>query len=414
MESKTGSMETMRAYKFRVYPDTKRQKAIDDAISMSQRLYNKLLGKTIEAHKSNPNSKISQRTINQFLNEIIKEDKEYLQLYAHVRVDIRNRLLKTYRNFFMRCQQKKSGAKIKAGFPRFKSKDKFNSITHIENNGSFRIEKGRLRVSKIGTMKIEQHRNIIGNVKTMTIKREGREYYAVFTAEQIINQPEVKDTNPVGIDMGLNNFIALSDGETIQKPKFFKKREKRIARWQRIVARRENCSKRRDKAKFRLQEEWKGITNQSNDFMHKLSERMVHGGFTSFAVEALHIDNMLKSHRLAQSIQNASWNRFIQMLSYKAESAGMKVIKVDARNTSKECSNCGNIMDMPLSVREYNCVRCGMRLDRDINASINILKRAREGHSQSHAQGESLRPQQEASLEELRTYPANAGEAPNL
>ncbi len=152
MESKTGSMETMRAYKFRVYPDTKRQKAIDDAISMSQKLYNKLLEETIEAHKSNPNSKISQRTINQFLNEIIKEDKEYLQLYAHVRVDIRNRLLKTYQNFFMRCQQKKSGAKIKAGFPRFKSKDKFNSITHIENNGSFRIEKGRLRVSKIGTM----------------------------------------------------------------------------------------------------------------------------------------------------------------------------------------------------------------------------------------------------------------------
>ena len=136
MENKTGNMETMRAYKFRIYPDTKRQIAIDDAISMSQRLYNKLLEKTINAHKSNSNSKISKRTINQFLNEIIKEDKEYLQLYAHVRVDIRNRLLKTYRNFFSRCRQKKSGANMKAGFPRFKSKDKFNSIMHIENNGS--------------------------------------------------------------------------------------------------------------------------------------------------------------------------------------------------------------------------------------------------------------------------------------
>ena len=414
MKNKTGSMETIRAYKFRIYPDTKRQKAIDDAISMSQRLYNKLLEKTIHAHKSNPSSKISQRAINQLLNEIIKEDKEYLQLYAHVRVDIRNRLLKTYQNFFRRCQQKRSGANIKAGFPRFKSKDKFNSITHIENNGSFRIEKGRLRVSKIGTMKIGQHRNIIGNLKTMTIKREGREYYAIFTAEQIINPPEVKDTNPVGIDIGLNNFIALSDGQTIQKPKFFKKREKRIARWQRIVARRKKGSKRRGDAKFRLQEEWKITTNQSNDFMHKISDKLVHGGFTSFAVETLHIDNMLKNHRLAQSIQNASWNRFIQMLSYKAESAGMKVIKVDARNTSKECSNCGNIQDMPLSVREYNCDRCGMQLDRDINASINILKRAREGHSRSHAQGEGVRPQQEAVLEELRTYPANAGEANDL
>ncbi|MCL4375650.1 helix-turn-helix domain-containing protein, partial [Candidatus Marsarchaeota archaeon] len=101
-------METIRAYKFRIYPDQKRQTAIDNSISLSQRLYNKLLEKTIEAHKSNSSSKISQRTINQFLNELIKEDKTYLQLYAHVRVDIRNRLLKTYHNFFRRCQQKKS------------------------------------------------------------------------------------------------------------------------------------------------------------------------------------------------------------------------------------------------------------------------------------------------------------------
>ena len=417
MENKKENMETMRAYKFRIYPDQKRQMAIDDAIYMSQRLYNKLLEKTIEAHKSNPSSKISQRTINQFLNEIIKEDKEYLQLYAHIRVDIRNRLLKTYQNFFRRCQQKKSGAKVKAGFPRYKSRDKFNSITHIENNGSFRIEKGRLRISKIGTMRIEQHRNMVGNAKTMTIKREGREYYAIFTAEQIMTPPKINNTNPVGIDMGINNFIALSDGQAIQKPKFFKKREKRIARWQGMVARRQKGSKRRDKAKFRLQEEWKGVTNQSNDFMHKLSDKMVHGGYTSFAVEALNIQNMVKNHNLAQSIQNASWNRFIQMLSYKAESAGMKVIKVDARNTSRECSDCGNIQEMPLSERTYICSKCGMQMDRDINASINILKRAREGHSRSHAQGDMASAVQQASksrIEELRTYPANAGEANDL
>lgn len=408
-------METTRAYKFRIYPDQKRQKAIDDAISMSQRLYNKLLEKTIEAHKSNPSSKVSQRTINQFLNEIIREDKAYLQLYAHVRVDTRNRILRTYQNFFRRCQQKKSGAKIKAGFPRFKSKDRFNSMTHLENNGSFGIEKGRLRISKIGTMKIEQHRNIVGNVKTMTIKREGKGYYAIFTAEQIVTPPKIEDTNPVGIDIGLNNFIALSDGEAIQKPKFFKKKERRIARWQKTVARREKGSRRRDGARLRLQEEWKGITNQSNDFMHKLSDKLVHGGFTSFAVEALHIENMVrKNHHLAQSIQNASWSRFINMLSYKAESAGMKVIKVDARGTSKTCSNCGNIQDMPLSMRDFNCDRCGVRLDRDINASINILKRAMVGQTKSHAQGDSVRPQGEARIEEPRTYPANTGEANGL
>ena len=429
MQNKTGNMEAMRAYKFRIYPDAKRQKAIDDVISMSRQLYNKLLEKTINTHRNNPDSKISQRTINQFLNEIINEDKEYLQLYAHVRVDIRNRLLKTYQNFFRRCRQKKSGRKVKAGFPRFKSKDRYNSITHIENNGSFRFErsgkKNTLRISKIGRVQIEQHRNIVGNVKTMTIKWEGNEYYAIFTAEQIIHPPKIEDTNPVGIDMGLNNFVALSDGKTIQKPKFIEKRAKHISHWQRKIARRKTKSIRRQKAKQGLQREWSKVTNESNDFMHKLSDELVNAGYTSFAVESLNIRNMEKNHRLARSIQNASWNRFINMLSYKAESAGMEVIKVDARNTSKECSNCGNIMDMPLGTTEYICNRCGMHMDRDVNAAINILKRGRAGLARTDAQGDSCLYDAKgiaSSVEELRTYPETfeesfikaSGEAPNL
>jgi putative transposase len=112
---------------------------------------------------------------------------------------------------------------------------------------------------------------------------------------------------------------------------------------------------------------------------------------------------MMKNHRLAGSIHDASWNRFIQLLSYKAESAGLGIVKVNARNTSRECSNCGNIQDMPLSERAYNCQRCGMSKDRDINASINILKRTTLGQRGSHAQGENVRPKQEAVLEELRT-----------
>ena len=129
-------------------------------------------------------------------------------------------------------------------------------------------------------------------------------------------------------------------------------------------------------------------TNQSDDYMHKLSDTLVNSGYTSFAVEDLSIQNMVKNHKLAGSIQDASWNRFIQLLSYKAESAGMRMIKVDARDTSKECSNCGNIQEMPLSKRMYVCQRCKMSKDRDINASINILKRATLGQRGSYAQGD--------------------------
>ena len=402
-------MELKRAYKFKIYPDATRQEEIDERLILAQQFYNMLLEKSIKSYK-NGKTKVSMAQFNRFVKEIIQEDKKYLKLYSQTRCEIEYRLLRAYQNFFRRI---KEGNK-KAGFPRFRSRDRYKSITYPQDNGSFSIKRGRLRVSRIGTMPINLHRKIEGTIKTLAIKREGRNYYVVLTTTKEIKVPNVKNVNPVDIDMGLNSFVVLSDGAKIQKPKFAKKAEKHIARWQRIVARRQKGSKRREKAKLKLQKKWEDVSSQSNDFAHKLSTKLVDSGYTSFAVEDLRIQNMAKNHRLAQSIQNSSWNGFIQMLSYKAESAGMNAIKADPRDTSKECSNCGNIQDMPLSAREYNCSRCGMRLDRDINASINILKRATLGQRGSHAQGEIVRPQQEAAFKELRTYPANAGEANDL
>jgi putative transposase len=408
-------MDSTRAYKFRLYPDVKRQSEIDKRLIIAQKLYNKLLEKTIASYKEK-RTKVSMSQLNRFLKEIIAEDKSYLQLYSQTRQEIFIRIQKAYKNFFRRLRSKSK----KVGFPRFKSKDRYNSLTYPQDNGSFTIEKGRLRVSRIGTMRIEQHKTIEGTVKTLTIKKEGRDYYAIFTVIKKVEPPEIKNINPVGIDLGLTNFIALSDGKTIQKPKFFKKKEKRIAKWQKIVARRNKGSKRRDNARSRLQEEWRDVTRQSNDFIHKLSDILVKSGYTSFVVEKLQIQNMTKSHRLAQSIQYASWNRFVNFLSYKAESAGMKVTEVNPKDTTKECSSCGNIKDMPLDERIYICDNCGLQMDRDVNAAMNILKRAREGHSRSHAQGDSVRPQKEARIEELRTYSATkskiqvAGEANDL
>ena len=405
-------MEATRAYKFRIYPDATRQAEIDERLVLAQQFYNKILEKSIASYK-NGKTKISMAQFNRFVKEIIQEDKKYLKLYSQTRCEIEYRLLKAYQNFFRRI---KEGNK-KAGFPRFRSRDRYKSITYPQDNGSFSIRNGRLRVSRIGTIKIELHRNIEGTIKTLAIKREGKDYYAIFTTINNIKVPEVKNTNPVGIDLGLDSFVAISDGTKIEKPKFMQQKRKKIARWQRIVARRRKGSKRRERAKARLQKAYEYSTNQSDDYLHKLSDILVKSGYTSFAVEDLNIQNMVKNNRFAGSIQDASWNRFIQMLSYKAESAGMKVIKVDARNTSKECSNCGNIQEMPLSMREYNCSRCGMRLDRDINASINILKRATLGQRGSHAQGENrqyISTGNANGLEELRTYPANAGEANDL
>ncbi len=398
-------MDCVRAFKFRISPDEKRQHAIDNALTLSQQLYNKLLEKTINSRKNNPKSKVSQRTINLFMREILDENERFYDLYSHVRVDIRNRMLKTYQNFFRRCKANKSGKK---GFPRFRSRDKYNSIMHIENNGSFSIDKDRLRVSKIGTMQIIQHRMMEGKIKTLTIKREAGKYYAIFTAIKNIEIPKIKDTNPVGIDVGLKTFAVISDGTKIIKPNFRKNQEKHIAKWQRIVARRKKGSKRRQIAKERMNREYEIANNQTNDYLHKVTDKLIKSGYTSFAVEKLQIQNMTKNHTLAKSINYASWNRFFQLLSYKAESAGMKVAEVDPRNTSKTCSNCGNIQSMPLSKRIYFCEGCGMQEDRDINASINILEKATVGHTGSHVRGDNVRPQREAVVEELKTYSANA------
>ncbi len=395
-------MELTRAYKFRIYPDATRQAEIDERLILAQQFYNKILEKSIASYK-NGKTKVSMAQFNRFVKEIIQEDKRYLKLYSQTRCEIEFRLLKAYQNFFRRV---KEGNK-KAGFPRFKSRDRYKSITYPQDNGSFSIRKDRLRISRIGTMRIELHRKIEGAIKTLAIKREGRDYYAVFTAITDIKIPEVKNTNPIGIDLGLDSFVAMSDGTKIEKPKFMRQKRKKIAKWQKIVARRNKGSKRRENAKQRLQSAYTEATNQSDDYLHRLSDNLVDSGYTSFAVEDLHIQNMVKNHRLAGSIQDASWNRFIQLLSYKAESAGMKVIKVDARNTSKECSNCGNIQDMPLSERTYNCQRCGMSKDRDINASINILNRATTlGQRGSHAQGDmasAIQQESKSRIEELRT-----------
>ncbi|ASI13732.1 IS200/IS605 family transposase OrfB [Candidatus Mancarchaeum acidiphilum] len=396
MNGYTNNMDSTRAYKFRIYPDTKRQNEIDERLILAQQFYNRILEKSIESYK-NGEAKASMAQFNRFVKEVIQDDKRYLKLYSQTRCEIEYRLLKAYQNFFRRI---KEGNK-EAGFPRFKS------ITYPQDNGSFSIKRGRLRVSRIGTMRIELHRKIEGTIKTLSIKREGKDYYAIFTTANEIKIPQLDDTNPVGIDMGLHSFIAMSSGMKMEKPRFVRKRAKHLARWQRRIAKREKGSKRRENAKNHLQKEWEHVTEQSDDFSHKLSNKLVNSGYTSFAVEDLHIQKMAKNHNLAQAIYNASWNKFIQMLSYKAESAGMKVIKVDSRDTTQECSNCHHIKEgserLTLGDRLYRCNVCGLTIDRDINASINILKRATLGQRGSHAQGESVRPQREAVLEELRT-----------
>ncbi|EQD62686.1 transposase IS891/IS1136/IS1341 family [mine drainage metagenome] len=170
--------------------------------------------------------------------------------------------------------------------------DRYKSITYTQDNGSFSIEKDRLRVSRIGTMKIELHRNIEGRIKTLTIKKDAGKYYAIFTTSMERAFPKIKDTSPIGIDMGLTTFAMFSDGTRLEKPKFARKKERKIAHWQRVIAKKDEVAKKRKynkytknrrKAVIRLQEVWVEVNNQNNDFIQKETTKMADSGnYTSF------------------------------------------------------------------------------------------------------------------------------------
>ena len=394
-------MESRKAYKFRIYPDAKRQSEIDERLILAQQFYNKILEKSIASYQ-NGKTKVSMAQFNRFVKEIIQEDNKYMKLYSQTRCEIEYRLLKAYSNFFRRC---KEGNK-KAGFPRFRSRDRYKYLTYPQDNGSFSIEDNKLRISRIGTMKIELHREIKGTMKTLSIKREAGKYYAIFSTEIEVEIPEIKDNNSIGIDMGLTTFAVLSDGTSIEKPKFARRKQRKIAHWQRVISkkdalakrqRRDKYTKNRQKAVTKLQEAWAGVNNQNIDFIQKETTKMVNSGnYKSFKMEALKPQNMMKNHKLARSIGEASWSKFRQILSYKAESAGMRVNLVDPTDTTQECSNCHNIKKwkekLTLNDRIYNCNICGMLMDRDLNSAIvinyrPILEKAREGHSQRNASG---------------------------
>ena len=169
MNDDMNGMDSARAYKFRLYPDATRQREIDERLILAQQFYNKILEKSIASYR-NGKTKVSMAQFNRFVREIIQEDKRYLKLYSQTRCEIEYRLLKAYQNFFRRLKE----GNRKAGFPRFRSRDRYKSITYPQDNGSFSIRKDRLRVSRIGTMRIELHRKIEGTIKTLAIKREGR------------------------------------------------------------------------------------------------------------------------------------------------------------------------------------------------------------------------------------------------
>jgi len=303
--------------------------------------------------------------------KIIKEFlPDYKQIHSQVLQDVLKRADKAFQNFFRRLK-----AGEKPGYPRYKGRGWYDSFTYPQFGFSLsdnRKGNQRLKLSKIGNIKVKLHRTVKGKIKTCTIKRELDKWYVCFSCKV---EPEIlpKTNKNVGVDVGIEKFAALSDGTLIYNPKFFRKSEAKLKHEQRKLSRKKKGSNSRKKQRHKLAKIHQKVKNQRKDFLHKESRKLVEN-YDIIVFEDLQIKNMVKNHHLAKSISDASWAKFIEYVSYKAESAGKKVVFVNPRNTSQICSGCGKIVKKSLSVRIHRCLYCGLEIDRDVNAAIIILR----------------------------------------
>ncbi len=288
-------------------------------------------------------------------------------VHSQVLQDALRRVQKSFDAFFRRV---KSGEK--PGFPRFKSRNRFNSFTFPQSG--FRLEGKKLHLSKIGSVRVFLSRPVEGTIKTCTIKREADGWYVVFACETTPAAPLPKTGRECGIDLGIETFAQLDDGSVVENPHFLAKAERRLKTAQRKVSRRRRGGSNRRKAVGELARQHLKLKRTRRDFHFKTAKGLVEA-YDRIAVEDLNISGMAKNHHLAKAIHDAAWHQFISILTAKAEEAGRVVVKVNPRFTSQDCARCGDRVRKSLSEREHRCVVCGFLAHRDHNSAMNILAR---------------------------------------
>jgi putative transposase len=265
----------------------------------------------------------------------------------------------------------------RSGKPRFKAACQYKTFTYPQfKRENFKNDK--ITLSKIGTIQVIVHRQIPDgfDIKTVSVTQKADGYYVTLSLDDRTVptiKPDFDETNIVGIDVGLIDFIVTSDDERIAAPKFLRKAEGQLKSAQRRVSRRNKGSNRRKKAIKKLGKQHKKVADTRKDFHFKIANNLLKK-YDVIAVEKLNIKGLAKS-RLAKSVNDAGWGQFISILSVKAENAGLKVVAINPNGTSQDCSSCGQKVQKPLSQRIHNCPVCHVNLCRDLNAAINIKNR---------------------------------------
>jgi len=356
-----------RTYHFRLYPTKDNEERLFFTLNKCRFVYNKLL--------EGLNNKKKRSELQASLVGMKEQFPELKQVHSKV-LQMENYRL--FSNLRALSKSKKKGRK--AGSLRFKGRNWFKTFSY--NQTGYEIIKvperyDKLKLSKIGEIPFVMHREIEGKIKQVTIKHyPSKKWYASIICENNAGVAKTENNKKVGIDLGIKNFVFDSDGNRFDSPKALHNSLDKLAKEQRKLSRKKKGSQNREKQKIKVAIIHEKITNQRNDFLHKISRRYINNyGF--IAVENLHVSNMVRNRCLAKSISDVSWSRFIQMLEYKAENAGVQVVKLNPKYTSQICSSCGNIVKKSLQERTHKC-SCGLEMDRDLNAAINILKLGQE------------------------------------
>jgi putative transposase len=360
----------LKAYKYRLYPNKSQIDQIEKQFGACRFVYNWALEQKIKHYEQHKKSLSCFAVTNQLAT--LKKQDEYKWLNdgnsQALQMAIRN-LDNAFTKFF----------REKTGFPKWKSKKNPVQSFQIPQHYVVDFEEDNVKLPKIGKVKASLSRTFDGVCKTATVSRSpSNKYYISILVEDGKELPEKEpftDETTLGVDVGIKDFAIMSNGEKVDNPKYLRNSLQKLIILSRKFSRKQKGSNNWKKAKLKLSKLHEKITNQRNDFQHKLSKKLVCEN-QAIALETLKVCNMVKNHCLAQSIADAGWASFVDKLTYKAEWYGKTILRIGTfEPSSKLCSNCGyHNKELTLKIREWTCPECNTNHDRDVNAAINIKK----------------------------------------
>lgn len=357
-----------KSYKFRIYPTKEQTVMFSKTFGCSRAIWNMMLADKIKHYEE------TGQTLKNTPAQYKKEFEWLKEVDSLALANVQLNLQKAYKSFFQ------SGF----GFPKFKKKRHRQSYKTNNQNGTITVLDGKVKLPKIGWVKLNQHREMSGVIKSATISMTETDKYFISILCETEIYPLPKTGEHVGIDLGLSDFAILSTGEKIGNEKFLQNLSKKLAKEQKILSRRALVAKKSgkklsesmnyQKQRIKVANIHEKIANKRRDFLNKLSTEIVKN-HDIICIEDLSSKNLMKNHKLARAIGDVSWSEFVRMLEYKAEWYEKQVSKISRWYASSQiCSDCGFASGKkPLSIREWTCENCGSHHDRDINASINIL-----------------------------------------